>query len=145
MTPRSRSCSTGLSNVVSETLYWNCSQTNGSSRVMLLLSNHRITFSRSFCKRETSFSQQIGLYTRVSSAKLLIIDLAMQRSISLINMRKRMGPNTVPWGTPLIIRARNDKWPLTMTPYILTERKLSIQLISVVCIPKSFSFSKKIL
>ena len=32
VTPRSRSCSTGLSKVVSETLYWNCSQTNGSSR-----------------------------------------------------------------------------------------------------------------
>ena len=59
------------------------------------MSDHRMTFSRSFCKRETSFSQQIGFDTRVSSAKLLIIDSVMQRSISLINMRKRIGPNTM--------------------------------------------------
>ena len=53
-------------------------------------------FVQVFCKREMSFSQPIGLDTQVSSEKLLIIDSAMQRSISLMNIRKRIGPNTVP-------------------------------------------------
>ena len=63
---------------------------------------------------------------RVSSAKHLAIECMMQFSMSLINMRNKIGPNTVPWGTPLRISEMREWQPSTTTDCWRLERKDSI-------------------
>ena len=47
--------------------------------------------------------------------------------MSLMNMRNRIGPRTVPWGTPLIIRAIRNRVPSTTTNWVLFVRIDSTQ------------------
>ena len=51
----------------------------------------------------------------VSSAKQRITLLETQCVMSFMKIRNRMGPRTVPCGTPLIIRAAKLSWPSTTT------------------------------
>ena len=94
---------------------------------MLFLSDHWMTFSRSRWSSLTSFSDLTAIEILVSSAKHLTMECIMQFSMSLMNIRKRMGPRTVPWGTPLMMVARRDKWPSTTTACFRFDRKDSIQ------------------
>ena len=44
----------------------------------------------------------------MSSAKLRSIELTIDSFMSLIKIMKRIGPRTVPWGTPLITLDTDD-------------------------------------
>ena len=74
-----------------------------------------MTESRSDCKVVTSASLHIAFNKRVSSAKHLMVECLMQMCMSFMNMRKSIGPNTVPWGTPLMISAMIETYPSTTT------------------------------
>ena len=114
---------------------------------MLFLSDHWMTFSRSRWSSLTSFSDLTAIEILVSSAKHLTMECIMQFSMSLMNIRKRMGPRTVPWGTPLMMAARRDKWPSTTTACFRFDRKDSIQLIASrmsMCARASLRFKESI-
>ena len=72
-----------------------------------------MTESRSDCKVVTSASLHIAFSKRVTSAKHLMVECLMQRYMSFMNMRKSIGPKTVPWGTPLMISAMIKTYPLS--------------------------------
>ena len=80
-----------------------------------------MTESRSDCKVVTSASLHIAFSKRVSSAKHLMVECLMQRYMSFMNIRKSIGPNTLPcpttvsWGTPLLISAMIETYPSTTT------------------------------
>ena len=50
----------------------------------------------------------------MSSAKLRSIELTIDSFMSLIKIMKRIGPRTVPWGTPLITLDTDDFTPFNM-------------------------------
>ena len=68
----------------------------------------------------------MALRILVSSAKLQSIELRTDSFMSLINIMKRIGPRTVPWGTPITTLATDDFTPLTATYWSLSNRKDSI-------------------
>ena len=62
-----------------------------------------------------------------SSANSLVLAMA-QTGKSLINIRNRRGPRTVPCGTPLTTGALSGTAPLKMTCWLLSDKKDSIYL-----------------
>ena len=61
-----------------------------------------------------------------------------------MKMRKRIGPRTEPWGTPLRTRARTEWTPLTVTSWERFRRKSLIQSWSFPLTPKIWSFWRSI-
>lgn len=61
--------------------------------------------------------------TRLSSAKCLVVTLEVDNEISFVYNRKRIGPITVPWGTPEEMGTEWEEEPLRRTCYSLLERK----------------------
>ena len=96
---------------------WHLYPNLSSCSIVLLLTDLTDLFttaSRSYWSAFTSLSQMMALEFLMSSAKHLIVESLMQWEMSLIKIkiRNRIGPSTVPWGTPLIMRAARDKCPL---------------------------------
>ena len=63
---------------------------------MLLFSDQLMTLYKSFWSLATSCSLNTGMETRVSSTGHLIIDMVMQCSIMLMNIKNKTGPSTAP-------------------------------------------------
>ena len=76
----------------------------------------------------------------MSSAKLRSIELTIYSFMSLIKIMKRIGPVTVPWGTPLITLETDDFTPFTATYWSLSSRKDSIHWNTLPVTPKALSF-----
>ena len=144
---RSRSWCTGSRVVSADTVYWLSLLTKGSSgsarfllnlwhmysnlslwSAMLFLSHHLMTLYKSGWRRLTSFSHLIAMDMLVSSAKHLMMECTMHWSMSLIKIRNKIGPSTVPWGTPLRMRARIESLPSTTTACFGSRRNDSIHL-----------------
>jgi len=53
----------------------------------------------------------MGRYTRVSSAKSLIVLCVTQFTMSLINKTNNVGPSTLPCGTPEVTGAKSEDTP----------------------------------
>ena len=67
----------------------------------------------------------------MSSTYIQCLDLRGQFLARSFNMiRKSIGPNFVPWGTPATIGAQSDVDPPTLTDWVRPERKLQIHGIS---------------
>ena len=83
---------------------------------------HLSGWKDSHCARLTRFHWRfmqfsivcIFQYTMQSSANSLVLDVT-QSGRSLMNNRKKRGPSTVLWGTPLMTGAFSDVAPSTMT------------------------------
>ena len=69
----------------------------------------------------------MALRIRVSSAKWLMSEWFMQVCRSLMYMRNKIGPRTVPWGTPLFTFAGYECAPLITTVWSLSARYALIQ------------------
>ena len=54
---------------------------------------------------------------------------------SLINIKKRMGPNTVPRGSPETTGEHEEAEPLTTTRWLRPLRKLRCQMLALLRIP----------
>ena len=65
-------------------------------------------------------------------------------SMSPINIRKSRGPNTEPWGTPLMTSVGYDLYPLTAISWVLDVRKLWIHTPSLPVTPIAFSLCSRI-
>ena len=74
------------------------------------------------------------MYAIVSSAKSLAVEL-MFSGMSLIKKRKRLGPSTDPCGTPDSTSMESDVCPSIITHWVLSQRKLLIQLFVFPVIP----------
>ena len=71
-------------------------------------------------------SINIGSSFGCSNAKEIIISLHFFTII-----KKRMGPSTVPWGTPPLTGNQSEKTPLILTRCFLPDRKTITQFIYV--------------
>ena len=78
----------------------------------------------------------MALRILVSSAKLRSIELTTDSFMSLINIMKRIGPRTVPWGTPTTL-ATDDFTPLTATYWSLSSREDLIHWYTLPVTPNS--------
>ena len=105
--------------------------------------DHSVTVSRSAWKIAISASQDIALEILVSSAKHLIVECVIQPVISLMKMRNKTGPRTVPWGTPLIIIAARESCPPKTTCWLRSVRKDLIHRMSCGCTPYFSSFLRR--
>ena len=83
----------------------------------------------------TSDVVEMAFRILVSSAKWLIMDELIHWLRSLIYIRKRMGPRTVPWGTPLRTLAGYEWVPFIETVCIRLDRYDLIQSRSLPWIP----------
>ena len=110
---------------------------------MLFDLDQLIMLLRSSWSRETSCCEAMCFETRVSSAKKLTLECCTQPWRSLMNKMKRIGPNTVPWGTPLMMLARTDRWPSRTTHCFLSVRNEQIHVISWELNPYFCSFMSK--
>ena len=63
------------------------------------------------------------LYRRLSSAKSLAPECWTTSGRSLIYVKKRRGPRTIPWGTPDRTAAENNSVPSSATCCFLSVRK----------------------
>ena len=95
---------------------------------------HLMRLSRSCWSRVSSSGPLIPLYTRQSSAKRRIV-LLVTSLRSFINNKKRWGPSTVPWGTPLRTFSQEDEVPLMVTLWCRWVRKDRIQCFVLPLIP----------
>ena len=66
-------------------------------------------------------------YMMQSSTNNLVLALT-QSGRYVMNNKKRSGPSTVPWGTPLTTGALSDTEPSTMTCWLLSDRNDLIHL-----------------
>ena len=66
--------------------------------------------------------------------------LATWSGMSLMNMMNKMGPTTLPWGTPRPTADQIDVHPLTLTHCRLPLRKASNHLRIFPCIPSASIF-----
>ena len=98
----------------------------------------------SFWKRRQSVSDLIAEDTGESFAKSDAIARCSLQSSSLIIMMKRIGPRTVPWGTPDNTGAGLDRAPLHETFETLLVRKLCSQVPTRPPILLSLSFLQRI-
>ncbi len=111
----------------------------------LLIENHlpfvgpSHTLSRSTCNSLLVWLRLILLYIFESSSKSFIVLLIMS-GMSLINIRNSDGPNTLPWGTPLVTGAHSECVPLINTLCFLSCRKLFIHFSTFPLIPYPNSF-----
>ena len=160
VTPRSLKECTGSSSSPFDIVYIMHSETKGSSYIklfllllwimssnlsswsfMLLCLDHSITLSRSCCSNWTSCSHDICFDILVSSAKKLTLECMTHPWRSFMNKMKRIGPSTVPWGTPLNIQEMTECWPLRTTDWVRFTRNDSIQ--SMICWLKPYLCSFK--
>ncbi|KAK4807043.1 hypothetical protein QYF61_018384 [Mycteria americana] len=79
-----------------------------------LTSAHRSSLSRSLCRAFLPSSRSTLPHNLVSSANLLRVH-SIPSSRSLIKILNRTGPNTEPWGTPLVTGHQLDLTPVTTT------------------------------
>ena len=56
--------------------------------------------------------------TSLLSSANLKTELTKPESKSLMNIKKRMGPSTEPWGTPLVTNFHVELWPRTDTRWL---------------------------
>ena len=90
--------------------------------------SHCCIVSRSFCSVFASHaSQLIVRYNKQSSANSLAFDEVFL-VISLMQIRKRSGSNTVPWGTPDVTSDLEECFPSSTTSCFRFARKSLIQL-----------------
>ena len=148
VTPRSRRVDIGVREHPAGVVYWKSSLVKGSSlrsfdfaalwcmnwnlsscRDILFNVDQLITLSRSLWSNAISSSTRIALEIRVSSAKHRSVESLTHCVISLMNSKNKMGPSTVPCGTPLIMVALSDLLPLTTTCCVRWTRNDSIHLI----------------
>jgi hypothetical protein len=89
--------------------------------------DHFSTLSIKSLKSLTKVSDETCIYDLASSAKNLEIEYGgKQVSKSLIKSRKRMGPSTLPCGTPLKTGLRLEREDPTLTRWDLSVRKEAI-------------------
>lgn len=81
---------------------------------------------RSDWRQDTSWSLVTSRYKTQSSANKLIEDVT-QEGKSLINIRKRRGPNTDPCGTPDVTGTKGEKQSFTNTNWERLVKKTRIQ------------------
>ena len=65
-------------------------------------------------------------------------------AMSFMNMRKSIGPSTVPWGTPDRTEASLDAWPSTTTLWDRQDRNDSIQLMTLLSRLKSLGLGRRL-
>ena len=110
---------------------------------MLLSDSHLYNFSRLLWRFSTHSSEEISLKILVSSAKREIL-AEISLSISFMRIRNKRGPSTLPCGTPLVTLDEDDLVLLTMTCWVLWDRKDWIHLPSFPVTPAAFSFLRSI-
>jgi len=75
----------------------------------LLSPDHEFIFSKVMLEFLVSSDKSGELVSNVqSSAKIVNLDSLVVLIISFMNIIKRSGPRTVPWGTPLVMRDNED-------------------------------------
>ena len=89
--------------------------------------SHCCIVSRSFCSVFASASQLIVQYNKQPAANSLTFDEVFL-VISLMKIRKRSGPNTVPWGTSDVTSDLEECFPSSTTSCFRFVRKSLIQL-----------------
>ena len=78
----------------------------------------------------------------MSSAKSFTWDVlaSIMSGISLTKIRNKTGPNTLPWGTPLMTSEVLDGTPFTTTRCVLPLKKDSIHFNKLPVMPYASSF-----
>ena len=100
------------------------------------------SLSRSCCRSRQCCSLRTSLYSIQSSANNRMED-EVSLAMSFMNMRKSMGPSTVPWGTPDRTEASLDAWPSTTTLWDRLDRNDSIQAMTLLSRLKSWSLRRR--
>ncbi|KAK4827132.1 hypothetical protein QYF61_014526 [Mycteria americana] len=96
-----------------------------------LTSAHPSSLSRSLCRAFLASSRSTLPHNLVSSANLLRVH-SIPSSRSLIKILNRTGPNTEPWGTPLVIGCQLDLTPFTTalcaqpSSHVFTQRSVHL-------------------
>ena len=141
VTPRSFTFAWGLISEPSAVTYsLNCCWNGNSNRWFLLLagghissnlfswrsilfsSDHFIELARSDWSNSTSWVVLIAFFSRVSSAKLEMTECFIQDCRSFRYSMNKIGPRTVPWGTPEMTFAGYEWLPSITTVCCLLER-----------------------
>ena len=92
-------------------------------------SDHLFILSMSLCNISSSLVSLISLYSLVSSANMLMLGPASTTSgRSLIYNTIRTGPNTDPWGTPLVTSDHSESCPFTITFCLRLQRNADFHL-----------------
>ena len=71
----------------------------------------------------------------LSSAKSLSLLCCKYSKKSFMYIRNKIGPRTVPWGTPEVTGTDVDDVPSRTTVCVLSDRNACIQLSVLCCIP----------
>ncbi|KAK4832380.1 LOW QUALITY PROTEIN: hypothetical protein QYF61_022235 [Mycteria americana] len=82
-----------------------------------LASAHRSSLSRSLCRAFLPSRRSTLPHNSVSSANFLRVH-SIPLSRSLIKILNRTGPNTEPWGTPLVTGHQLEQTPFTTTLWV---------------------------
>ena len=87
----------------------------------------------------------ISRYKRLSSAKRrTLVPGERFLCMSLMYMRKKRGPNTVPWGTPERTGRGSDDWPSTTTCCVRFWRNDADQASKDSLMPISYIFERRV-
>ena len=90
-------------------------------------SAHKLTASRSCCKRKKSLLLLHVKYNLQSSAKIFIRAYFKTETTSLMYSINIKGPNTDPWGTTLETFSETENLSPILTTWFLSERKFEIK------------------
>ena len=88
------------------------------------------------------FGRSTELKSVVSSAYITSL-LTMLSGRSLMYNRKRVGPNTEPWGTPALTCLVEDRWPSRTTEILRPSRKDASNLCTWPTMPYEVSFWRR--